>query len=421
MMFLKSIRNSHHNSENGVIAALDIGNSKVCCAIARSQGTEGYRVIGVGCQSSKGLKNGHIIDMQEAELSILNAVHLAEQMAKESIRRVYVSLPLCHSKTVGLELPITGNSVDQSDIRRLLHLTQQVSTQKSLELVHTIPMNYDIDGREGIKDPSGMFGDKLGVTVHKIYSDKSHLRNLTTCINRCHLEAESFVSGPLASGLASLVEDEMELGAVVIDMGAGLTTVGAFLDGHIIYTSTIHIGGEHVTKDIARALSTPLVQAERLKTLYGSALAVAADEREIVRVPQIAEAGEGAKSVVSRADLIRVIHPRIEETFEYVKAKLASKNLSGKHLTRVILTGGASQLPGIVEVATQILERQVRLSRPLSAQKLHPSMNSPSFSTCAGLLDFAQAQYSESIMQHDSRAIGDSLYARLRHWVSENL
>jgi len=420
-MFLSHIRKSKNHSDSGIIAALDIGNSKVCCAIARLKGTEGYRVVGFGCQSSKGLKNGHIIDMQEAELSILNAVHLAEQMAQESIRRVYVSLPLCYSKTVGLEIPIAGHCVDKSDIRRLLLLTQQVKNEKPLELVHTIPTSYDIDGREGIKDPSGMFGDKLGVTVHKIYTNKSHLRNLTTCITRCHLEPAAFVAAPLASGLASLVDDEMDLGAAIIDMGAGLTSIGIFIDSNIVYTSTINIGGEHVTKDIARALSTPLVQAERLKTLHGSALPAATDEREMVRVPQIAEFGETSKNVVSKADLIRVIRPRIEETFEHVKAKLSSKGIANKHFTRIILTGGGSQLPGIAEAASQILDKQVRLSRPLSSQKLHHSMNSPSFSACAGLLAFAHAQYSETILNHHVSSTGNSLYAKVGRWIKENI
>lgn len=420
-MFLRHIRKSKNHSDNETIAAIDIGNSKVCCSIAKIQETEGYKVIGFGYQNSNGLKNGHIIDMQEAELSILNAVHLAEQMAQESIKKVYVNLPLCSSKNLGLEIPVTGHAVDSNDVKRLLQLTQQFENNKSLELVHTIPTGYDIDGREGIKDPSGMFGDKLGVNVHKIYTNKSHLRNLTTCIKKCHLEPVSFVASPLSSGLSSLVDDEMELGSAIIDMGAGLTTIGVFCDNSIIFTSTINVGGEQVTKDIARTLSTPLAQAERLKTLHGSALLTAMDEREMVRIPQIAEFGEESKNVISKAELIRVIQPRIEETFEHIKAKLSSKSIAKNHFNRIVLTGGASQLPGVSEIANKILGKQIRLSRPISSKTMHNSMNSPSFSACAGLLTFAYAQYNEKIINHNVNFSNNKIYSKVSRWIKENI
>ncbi|MHB1956809.1 MAG: cell division protein FtsA, partial [Sulfobacillus sp.] len=362
-----------------------------------------------------------IIDMQEAELSILNAVHLAEQMANESIREVYINVPSCLSRTVTVELPVSGHAVDDSDMRRLLSLAKQEQESQGQQPIHTIPASYDIDGRKGIRDPRNMHGETLGVDVHTIYSSTSNLRNLSTCIARCHLAAKAFVATPLASGLAVLVEDEVDLGVTVIDMGAGNTSMGVFFEGNIIHIDSIPTGGVHVTNDLARVLSTPVVQAERLKTLHGSVLSTASDEREMVKVPQIGELYDQANSQISKADLVRVIRPRIEETFELVRSRLNMQGLVNKISHRVVLTGGGCQLPGISELASAILEKQVRIGRPLQAQGLHASICGTPFATCVGLLNYAHMEYSENTLF--SQVLNDpgSLLGRVGLWVRENL
>ncbi len=419
-MLLKRIRKGNHHTDSELVAALDIGTSKICCAIARIE-PDFLRVIGVGNQVSKGIRGGSVIDMQDVELSVLNSVHLAEQMAQESIRDVYINLSGCQSQSIGVELHVSGHSVDDADVRKLLALTRQIADPPGQEPIHAIPTSYDIDGRRGIRDPRGMYGDTLGVNVNTIYSSTSNLRNLSTCISRCHLEAKSFVSTSFASGLSALVEDEMDLGVIVIDMGAGTTTIGVFFEGNIVHTDCLPIGGYHVTSDIARVLSTPIVQAERLKALYGSALTSTADEREIVKVPQIGEIHDHTSNQIAKADLVRIIRPRIEETFELVKKRLVAGGIDKRVGNRVVLTGGASQLSGVQEVAGAILGKQVRLGRPMQTQGLHKTMTGPAFSACAGLLTFAHMEQNEHIMAFQFAQNSNSVVGRFGQWIRENI
>jgi cell division protein FtsA len=420
-MLFRGIRKGTHHPKNELIGVLDIGSSKVSCVIARVDGPDYLQVIGVGHQLSKGLRGGHIIDMQEAELSILNAVHLAEQMAKEIIREVYINVPSCFSRTVGAELPVPGHAVDDADMRRLLTLARQVQEPQGQQPIHTIPTSYEIDGRKGIRDPRSMYGETLGVDIHTIYSSTSNLRNLSTCIARCHLAIKAFVATPFASGLATLVEDEIDLGVTVIDMGAGNTSIGIFFEGNIIHTDSIPVGGGHVTNDIARVLSTPVIQAERLKTLHGSVLSTASDEREMVKVPQIGEIEDHPNRQISKAELVRIIKPRIEETFDLVRSRLNIQGLANKISHRVVLTGGGCQLPGIQEMASLMLEKQVRIGRPLQMQGLHDSIRGPSFATCVGLLAYAHMEQSENTMFSQLLKDPKTIFGRVGLWLRENL
>jgi cell division protein FtsA len=421
-MVLRHIRRSKTHSDSEVIAALDVGSSKVCCAIAKAESPDQFRVIGVGHQISKGIRNGNVIDMQDAELSILNAVHLAEQMAKETIRDVYVNVPICHSRKLMVELPISGNCVDSADVRRLMTLARDVEQPKGLETVHTIPTSYDIDGRRGIRDPRGMYGETLGVEIHTVHSPVSNIRNISTCIARCHLEARSFVATPFASGLSSLIEDEMDLGVAVVDMGAGMTTIGVFYEGHLLHTDSLPIGGHHVTSDIARVLSTPVAQAERLKTLHGSALTVTSDDREIVKVPQIGESDEQTANQIAKGDLVRIIRPRIEETFEMVNMRLSALGGTKRICNRIVLVGGASQLSGVQDVAGAILDRPVRIGRPLQQQHiLHDSLKGPPFATCVGLLNYALMEQSETIIALQNQRTPTSMVGKVGRWLKDNI
>ncbi|MEN8236634.1 MAG: cell division protein FtsA [Pseudomonadota bacterium] len=420
-MVFNRIRKGNSYPHDNLIAALDVGTSKVCCAIARIDGSEHLRVIGVGHQASKGLRAGNIIDMQDAELSILNAVHLAEQMARETIRSVYVNIGSCQSQSVGVELHVAGHSIDDADIKRLLFLSRQVENPQGQEPIHTIPTSYDIDGRRGIRDPRGMYGEILGVNVHTTYASTSSMRNLSTCIGKCHLATGSFIATPLASGLAALVEDEIELGTIIIDIGAGTTTLGVFFEGEIVHTDSIAVGGGHVTNDIARVLSTPVFQAERLKTLYGSALTSTADEREVVQVPQIGDAYEHSGHQIARADLVRIIRPRIEETFELISRRLHAKGIDKSVGSRVVLTGGASQLPGLQEIATAILDRPVRLGKPMLLHHLHETMKGPAFSTCVGLLAYAHLEYDNHLIDLQMAREPKTMVGRVGNWLRENV
>lgn len=394
---------------SGLVAALDIGSSKVCCFVARigdgagnallpraasmggGAGVPGIRVGGIGHQISRGVRAGQIVDTDELQTSILNAVHAAEKMAGETLNGVIVNLsggwPM--SQTVGVEVSIDGHEVGDTDVRRVLDQGRSLEGLDDHELIHTIPVGFAIDGANGIRDPRGMFGQTLGAHIHVVTAASGAVKTLRTVIERCHLDIEATVIGPYASGLATLVEDEMDLGVTVIDMGGGTTSIAVFFDGNVVYTDCISVGGQHVTSDIARGLSTPVLSAERIKTLYGSAMASPLDDQEVIDVPQIGEEEHAHPNHVPKSLLVGIVRPRLEETFELVRSRLEASGFDKIAGRRVVLTGGASQLPGVRELAQAVLDKQVRMGKPNKVMGLAEAAGGPAFATCAGLLVYA--------------------------------
>jgi len=407
----------------GLIAAVDIGTTKVACFVARANGAGGIRVSGVGHHAANGMRAGMIVDMEAAQASILTAVTAAEQLSNERLSKVFVNISggRFASKTMGVEVSIAGHEVGESDLARILGHGRPKSEATDQELIHCIPTGYSIDGSNGIRDPRGMFGETLAVNMHLVTASTAALRNLATCVARCHLDIETVVVSPYAAGLAVLVEDEMDLGATLVDMGGGTTTIAVFYDGNVIYTDSIPTGGVNVTKDIARGLSTPIVHAERMKTLYGSAMAAPTDERELIDVPLVGEENHAHANHVPRSVLTGIIRPRIEETFELVRDRLENSGVSRHAGRRLVLTGGASQLQGIPELAAIILEKQVRIGRPLRTGGLADATSGPAFATCAGMLRYAIEKFEHS---HDfgGRAAEMPIgpISRFSQWLREN-
>ncbi len=412
-------------ARTGLIAALDVGTTKVTCFIAQAGAEGGVRVVGVGHHAATGMRGGAIVDMEAAEASILTAVGAAEQMSGERLRGVVVNLsggqPL--SSTFGFEVAIAGHEVGDSDMRRIHGHSLNLDGNEDRELVHCIPVGYSIDGNRGVRDPRGMYGDRLGVDMHLITAAAGAYRNLATCVARCHLDIDDIVVSPYASGLACLVEDEMDLGVTLVDMGGGTTTIAVFYDGSVIHTDVVPIGGAHVTSDVARGLSTPLQHAERMKTLYGSAMPAPTDEREVIDVPLVGEESHGHPNHVPRSMLVGIIRPRLEETFELVRERLEANGLQRIAGRRLVLTGGASQLQGVREQAALILEKQVRIGRPLKIGGLAEATSGPAFATCAGLLRYATDNHG-GLLSDSPRVAPEAhnfRFGRIGQWLRENL
>lgn len=407
-----------------IVAALDIGTTKVCCFIALRDEDDELRVKGVGHQPCQGLRSGAIVDMETVRHAILAAVHGAEQMAGETIRSVFVNVSggRPSSRAYAAEIPIAGREVSHGDVRRVLDAGRQYAVADDRETLHSIPTGFRIDGNRGIRDPRGMYGDRLGVDVHVITAAASPVRNIATCVSGCHLDIEAFIVTPYASGLACLVEDEMILGVTVIDMGGGTTSIAVFDDGELIHADSVPLGGQHVTTDIAHGLSTPLAQAERIKTQFGAAVAMSADEREVIDVPQIGEEEHTHPNHVPKSLLVGIIQPRIEETFEMVRARLEDGGQYSGASRRVVLTGGASQLAGLRELAALVLDRQVRVGRPQALSGLAEATSGPAFSTCAGLLEYAAWKHAEGsggVARKFAEPRG--VFGRIGNWLHENL
>lgn len=407
----------------GIIAALDIGSAKVCCFIAHVNTEGGIRVIGVAQQASAGVRNGAVVDMDAAQKAVLTAVSAAEELAGERIDRIFVNLSggKVYSHVQEIEVSIAGHEIADTDLRRAKERNFQIEQPEDRELIHCLPVGYSIDGNTGIHDPRGMFGERLGVSFHHINAAVGPVRNLRSCVARCHLDIEEVVVSPYASGLSCLVEDEKDLGVTLVDMGGGTTTISVFYDGQLVFTDSIPVGGGHVTNDIARGLSTPVVHAERMKILYGSAVTSQSDDNEIIDVPLVGEDDHNQPNHVPRSILTGIIRPRIEETFEIVRERLDASGASRISGRRMVLTGGASQLHGIPELAGLVLEKQVRIGRPLRISGLAEATSGPAFSACAGLLRYGVEKYAGVI--EDAPTTEDAptgRFARIGQWLKES-
>ena len=418
-----------------IVSVLDVGSSKSCCIIARlTPGENGtailgrthdIEILGYGHQRSRGVKSGVVIDLDAAERSIREAVDTAEKMARMTIDTliVNVSAGRLASETFSAKTDLEGSEVANADIGKVLAAGRQHSTQEGRTTVHSLPIGYALDGHRGIKDPRGMLGRQLGVDMHVVTADEAPLSNLELCLNRCHLSIGAMVASAYSSGLSALVDDESELGAVVVDLGAATTTMAVFLDGQFIHTDAIAIGGRHITVDIARGLSTSVEAAERLKVLNGSALANAADDAELILVPPLGDEDRDAPNRVPRSALNRIIRARVEETLELVRDRLNDSGFSALVGRRIVLTGGSSQLNGMAEATRRILARNVRLGRPLGVSGLPEIARGPAHAAAVGLLIYPQIGGIERVGRRPEtyRATGTGgRFGRFGRWLRES-
>jgi cell division protein FtsA len=421
--------------KSALIAALDVGSSKVACLIARlrpqgpqqvlTRRTHTVEVVGYGHTGARGMKAGSIVNLALVEDAIRHAVDAAERMASVEIESVVLSISCGRLKgeLFGADVEIVGSGVSEGDIARVLAAGNRHSQRDGRAVLHSMPVGYSIDGAEGIRDPRGMLGNKFGVDMHVATTDVAAARNLMLAVERCHLDVEAMVASPYVAGLSTLADDEGDLGAAVVDMGAGTTTIAVFNHGRFVHLDGFALGGQHVTMDLARGLNTRVSDAERLKTLYGSVLGGASDDRDMITVPPINDDEREQTQFASRAQLVAIIKPRVEEILEMVRDRLAASSLASDPRGRVILTGGASQLTGLADLATRILNRPVRIGRPLGIAGLPDAAKGAAFAVAAGLLVYPQAAHLEHFEPRGRRypRTGTGGYfARVGRWLRES-
>nr|WP_234395229.1 cell division protein FtsA [Acetobacter papayae] len=319
---------------------------------------------GYGWRKSEGVKGGAITELREAEAAIRATVAQAETMAERPIDRVVVNLSCGHpaSRLFNVRWPIGGRVVTEADIRRVVTEGRLQASVQGREVIHTLPIDFTVDDTEGVSDPRGHVCETLKARLHIIDAATTALLNLETVLARTELKVEALVSSPLASGLSVLDADERELGTTVVDMGGGTTSLAVFGDSQMLHTAQIAVGGLHVTRDIARGLSTSLENAERLKTVYGSADLSTDVEDELLTVELLGNDVPHFEQI-SRAQLGRIIRPRMEETLELVREKLDGAGLGMAASGRIVLTGGGSLLDGIRPLAERILGAPVSVGR----------------------------------------------------------
>lgn len=417
---------------SSVVAALDIGTSKIACLIARLRPlgednhlggrTHSVELIGSGYVRARGIKAGAVIDMEKAEEAIRLAVDAAERSAKLEIASVVVAVSggRLGSDSYSASTRLLGPSVEDGDIGRALDAASLHSVRDGRGVLHSLPVGYGIDGMTGVRDPHGMLGEVLSVDLHVITADLPMLKNLVLCIERCHLTVEGLIAAPYAAGLSVLGADEAEVGATVIDLGNGTTTAAVFASGACIHVDGIALGGSHVTMDLARGLSTTPVEAERLKTLHGSVLAGTTDDLELVNVPPV-HGDRDASNAVSRTNIVRMIRPRVDEILEVIRDRLKAANMLSVASRRIVLTGGGSQLTGLAELAARVFGASTRFGRPLGMTNFSETMRGPAFAVASGLLAYPQFAGREHFEPRRRHARGEANYfMQVGRWLRES-
>src|SRR5476651_786939 len=371
----------------GLVSALDVGSSKVACVIGRAeQGS--LKILGSALRESAGLKSGTVTSLDLAEEAVRDCVAAAENHADARIQNVLISVNCGQpvSVTGRAVMALDGALVSDGHLRALLSDGRSKCRLEGHEIIQSAPTTYVVDEARGVRDPSGMFCQRIGVAMHAVAVKPSPLANLKLAVERCHLNVVGSLFAPYASGLATLSEYEKEIGATVIDMGGGCTSIAVFVEGHLVHADVVPMGGFAVTSDIARMLAAPLAAAERTKTLYGAAMGDMDGGADVVSVAQMGEEGEDSALRLPRSMLTRIIQARLEEIFGEVQTRLRASGFDVAAGRRAVLTGGACQLAGTRELAARILNKQVRIGRPQAFSGLAAASAGPDYATAIGLL-----------------------------------
>lgn len=377
-----------------VVAAVDLGASKVACFILKTDGVRrGDRTLataGVAYVQSRGVRGGAIVDVAEASRAIGKAVEQAEAMAGLDISGVTI-VTACGqlaSQRVASKLAINGRPISDIDQDRAIAQAGANLRLARRRAIHMRPVSWSVDGQDQVTDPRGMSGRSLGLDMLVVSMQESFYQTLIHCVERAHLDFEGVMAAPYASALAALEADEMELGAICIDMGGGSTSVAVFSGGALIHVDSIPLGGMHVTKDVAQGLTTSIVGAERIKILDGSAIASANEDRRMIEAPPRGDDPGAGPVTAPRSMLKGIIGPRVEETLEIIKERLKAAGVVELG-AGVVLIGGASQLSGVREVATRVFDGPVRMGRPGRIPHLADTVAGPGFCAAAGVLQRA--------------------------------
>ncbi len=392
--------------QRGVVAILDLGTSKIACLVLRFDGPEtfrdsdgigslagqsSFRVIGAATTRSRGVRFGEIDAMAETERATRTAVQAAQKMAGVRVDHVIACFSGARPRSYGLAgaIDLHEGMVTDTDVARVLAACDVPDYGDDREVLHAQPVNFALDHRSGLNDPRGQIGNRLACDMHMLTVDGDVIGNLIHCIKRCDLELAGVASSAYASGISSLVEDEQELGAACVDLGGGSTGISIFIKKHMIYADSVRLGGEHVTQDISKGLQIPLATAERIKTFHGGVIATGMDDREMIEIGGQTGDWEHDRRTVSRAELIGIMRPRVEEILEEVRVRLDAAGFEHLPSQQIVLTGGASQVPGLDALAPRILGQQVRMGHPLRVQGLPQAATGAAFASAVGLCLFA--------------------------------
>jgi len=374
--------------DDPIIFGIDIGTTKICTLVARLEGDNSFRILGVGIEPSQGIRKGTIIDISAASQAVARSVEKAQRTSGMEITSALVSLAGSHVSSVNSRgvAGISGRVIDQYDIERALDAARAIAIPHGREIIHIIQRGFTVDEQDGIRHPIGMHGYRLEVEAHIITAAAATVANLRQCVEQAGVQVSQFVLNPLASGEVVLTETEEEMGVVVCDIGGGTTDMAIYINGDVWHTMVLAIGGNHITNDIAHGLRLPVTQAEEIKKQYGHALQREIGEDDMFSIHPF---GEEEATQVSRKVLAHIAEARVEEIFHLVMQEIKRSGYDGLLPAGMVLTGGTANLPGIRSLASEVTGLPVRVAQPEDLVGLVDKLHSPEYSTSIGLLHWA--------------------------------
>ena len=406
-------------AKSSYVVGIDVGTKKVVALIGEVTEENKIEIIGIGAAESHGLRKGVVVNLEATTSAIKKAQEEAELMAGVEIDSAYIGISGAHIKSFNSRgvVAVSGKNreITREDIKRVIDQSKALSIPPDREIIHIIPQEFVVDEQDGIKDPLGMSGIKLEVNVHIVTSAVTSLQNLKSCIERAGISTVEIVLNQIATSAAVLTHDEKELGVGLIDVGAGTTEVAIFERGSLWYSSTIPIGGDNFTNDIAVGLRTPIPEAEKIKKKFGCVAGPVADDQETIEVPSV---GKGRKPrVLSRQILADIIQPRAEEIFRLVDGDIKRMGYEKSLNSGIVLTGGTSLLEGLEEVAEEIFDLPVRRGDPGGIGGLMDRVATPDFSTAVGLILYG---YNKGFERGFAKERKKGLWTKFSDWFKES-
>lgn len=401
-----------------LIVGLDIGTTKICAIVGEVTASGNIDIVGIGSHPSKGLRKGVVINIESTVNSIKHAVREAELMAGCQISHVYAGIAGGHIKGFNSHgiVAVKEREVSQADVTRVIDAARAIAIPLDREVIHILPQEYIIDEQDGIREPLGMSGVRLEAKVHIVTGAVTSAQNIVKCAQRCGLNVADIVLEQLASSEAVLSEDEKDLGVALIDIGGGTTDLAIWSDGSIVHTSVLAIGGDHITNDIAVGLRTPTDEAERIKQRDGCAMGNLVGKDETIEVPSV---GGRKARILSRHILTEIIEPRVEEIFSLVQQEIQRTGYEDLLASGVVITGGATMLAGMADLAEDIFGLPVRCGAPTGVAGLVDVVRSPVYSTGVGLVVYGRAHEDNRFFKTRDENVYSKVKSRMRSWLGE--
>ena len=400
--------------KSNVLVGIDIGTTKTIAIVGEVTAT-GIDIIGMGITPAKELRKGGVVNIDNTVEAIKKAVEDAEHMSGCRINSAYVGIAGSHIKgqnSLGI-VAVKGREVGEDDLQRAIEASRAIAIPVDREILHTLPQNYVVDGQDGIRDPVGMSGVRLEAKVHIVTGAAASVQNVVKSVNRVGLDIDDVVLEQLAASEAILSSDEKDLGVALIDIGGSTTGIAIFAEGSIKHTATLPVGGNFLTSDIATGLRTPFAEAEKIKLNYGCAMTSMIPKEDIIEVPSV---GGREDRMVSRQILGRIVEPRMDEILNMALKEIVRSGYEVLLAAGLVLTGGASLLPGINEMAEQIFDMPVRRGCPVGVGGLSDVANSPAFAVGVGLIIYGSKNISSDSVYRKTGNIFSELFKTIKKW-----